>query len=192
MNKMRLFIPVGVFLLTAIFLYKGLFSDPTNIENANMQRSFPEFNLPDLMQPAKQYSKQDLVGETTLINVWGTWCVTCRVELPFMTRLREQGVRIVGVYYDNAAEAAFGNVDLAQTQAEVKAMLAQLGNPFQFNIYDVKRDLSLDLGVTGAPESFLLNKDGVIIAHRRGAIDERVWQKEFQPLIEQATGGASQ
>ncbi len=183
MKNLRLFIPIGVFLLTAVFLYKGLFSDPTNIENANLERPFPEFKLPDLMDPSISYSKQDVMGDMTLVNVWGTWCVTCRVELPFMTRLRQQGVRIVGVYYDNAAEAAFGNLDVSQTQQEVKEMLAQLGNPFQFNIYDVKRDLSLDLGVTGAPESFLVNEKGIILAHRRGAIDERIWQKEFAPII---------
>ncbi|WAJ69255.1 DsbE family thiol:disulfide interchange protein [Catenovulum adriaticum] len=184
MKKLRLFIPISVFLLTAVFLYKGLFSDPTDIKNANLEREFPEFELPNLMDESHIYNKADLLGEVTLVNVWGTWCVTCRVELPFMTQLRNQGVRIVGVYYDNAAEAAFGNVNLAKTQAEVEQMLAQLGNPFQFNIYDVKRDLSLDLGVTGAPESFLIDQNGVILAHRRGAIDERVWQQQFQPLIE--------
>ena len=175
---------------SSIFLYKGLFSDPTDIKNANVERQFPDFNLPDLMDENLFYQKDSVKGDYTLVNVWGTWCVTCRVELPYMTRLRQEGVRIVGVYYDNAADAAFGEVNVEQTRLEVKQMLAQLGNPFQFNIYDVKRDLSLDLGVTGAPESFLVNPEGVIIAHRRGAIDERVWQKEFQPLLNSSSNQA--
>ncbi|MER2493476.1 DsbE family thiol:disulfide interchange protein [Catenovulum sediminis] len=189
MKNFKVLVPIITFLFISIFLYKGLYSDPTDIENANLQRPFPEFKLNDLMNPDKSYNKADLLGEVTLINVWGTWCVTCRVELPFMTRLSEQGIRIIGVYYDNAAEAVFSGVDLIQTQQDVKQMLSQLGNPFRFNIYDVNRDLSLDLGVTGAPESFLLDANGVIVAHRRGAIDERVWEKEFAPLIRQLKQG---
>ncbi|WP_016954822.1 DsbE family thiol:disulfide interchange protein [Catenovulum agarivorans] len=188
MKNYKLLIPIVAFLLVSIFLYKGLYSDPTNIENANLAKPFPQFQLADLMDENKLYTKQDLLGEYTLINVWGTWCVTCRVELPFMTQLRQQGIKIVGVYYDNAAEAAFGELDVRNTRKDVTQMLAQLGNPFQFNIYDEKRDLSLDLGVTGAPESFLIDDKGTIIAHRRGAIDHRVWQNEFAPLFPSASG----
>ncbi|WP_017445163.1 thiol:disulfide interchange protein [Gayadomonas joobiniege] len=188
MKHLKLFIPVAAFLAASVFFYMGLFSDPTDVKNANLQRPMPEFSLPDLMQPEKTYHREDLLGEVTLINVWGTWCVTCRVELPYMTKLRQQGIKIVGVYYDNAAEAEFSGINLQQTQADVKQMLANLGNPFVFNIYDKDRDLSLDLGVTGAPESFLIDPEGQIIAHRRGAIDERVWQRDFAPLVAQYQG----
>lgn len=183
MGKLKLLLPIVAFLLTSIFFYKGLFSDPTNIENASLQRSFPTFKLNDLMDDTKVYTEADIKGDVTLVNVWGTWCVTCRVELPFLTYLREQeGMRIVGVYYDNQADAAFGEIDVNKTREDVVAMLGQLGDPFAFNVYDIDRDLSLDLGITGAPESFLVDKAGKIVWHRRGDINERLWTKELKPL----------
>lgn len=191
MKSFRLAIPIISFLAISIFLYRGLFSDPSHIDNANLKRDFPEFSLPDLMDDSVIYDKSVLKQGYTLVNVWGTWCNTCIVEIPFMVKLRQQGFRIVGLYYDNAADAAFGNVDVVRTRQQVTDMLGQLGNPFEFNIYDIKRDLSLDLGVTGAPESFLVNQNGVIIAHHRGDINPQVWQDAFLPLmtVEQAAKG---
>lgn len=185
MKSIKLAVPIITFLVVSLFLFKGLFSDPTNIENVSVDRPFPEFKLHGLMDENRFYQKQDLLGEPILINVWGTWCVTCRVELPFLTELKQKhGVKVVGVYYENAADVSFGDVDLGKTQQEVVEMLAVLGNPFAFNIYDGKRDLALDLGVTGAPEHFLVDKDGYIRWHRRGDINERVWQSELAPLYQ--------
>ncbi|AWB67402.1 thiol:disulfide interchange protein [Saccharobesus litoralis] len=187
MKKTYLIIPIIAFLAISVFFYKGLFSDPTNIENVSLHRDFPAFHLGDLMDSKVQRDESEFIGKVTLVNVWGTWCVTCRIELPFLTQLREQhNMRIVGVYYDNAADAAFGEVDIRSTRLEVKQMLGQLGDPFIYNVYDKTRDLSLDLGITGAPESFLVNKAGKIIWHRRGDINSRIWQSELKPLFEQA------
>ncbi|NTS76361.1 redoxin family protein [Catenovulum sp. SM1970] len=156
-----------------------------NIENVQVERQFPSFKLKDLMDDSIEYTAADVKGQVTLVNVWGVWCVTCRIELPFLTQLRQvQGMRIVGVYYDNAADAVFGDVDINQTRKEVVQMLGQYGDPFVFNIYDAKRDLSLDLGITGAPEHFLVDVDGTIVWHRRGDINPRIWQDELAPIYQ--------
>lgn len=185
MKKLRLLIPIVTFLFVCIFFYRGLFSDPRDIKNASLDREFPAFALADLMTPDLKRTESELMGKVTLVNVWGTWCITCRVELPFLTQLKQQeSMRIVGVYYDNAVDAAFGPVDVSKTRLEVRQMLGQLGDPFLYNVYDEKRDLSLDLGITGAPESFLVNKQGKIVWHRRGDINVRLWQEELKPLFE--------
>ncbi len=184
MKNIKLILPIVLFLGVSVFFFKGLFSDPKNIENVQVKQSFPAFKLHDLMDSDRYYDESSIKGQVTLVNLWGTWCITCRIELPFLTQLKQQGVRVVGIYYDNAADSVFGDVDINKTRKEVSKMLRQLGNPFEFNVYDGKRDLTLDLGVTAAPESFLVDADGTIVWHRRGEINERIWQQELGPLYQ--------
>ena len=111
------------------------------------------------------------------------------VELPYLTRLSESGVRIVGLYYEQDSDPMFKSQTLSQVRADVTQTLLQLGNPFEFNIYDEYRDLSFDLGVTGAPESFLIDPNGVIVAHHVGDINDRVWQSVFASFLNTSNRG---
>ncbi|MFT2091674.1 DsbE family thiol:disulfide interchange protein [Paraglaciecola sp. 2405UD69-4] len=178
-------LPLVVFLGLLAFLYQGLFSDPRVHESTLLEQSMPKFVLPDLMETQRTYSEDIFKGEVTLLNVWGVWCVTCAVELPYLQQLKQDGKHIVGLYYDQDIDPDFGIKTVARVQQEVREKLAQLGNPYAFNIFDVKRDLSLDLGVTGAPETFLIDQSGKIRLHHIGDINPRVWNAKFAPLYEE-------
>ena len=186
MKKISLFLlPLALFLFTAVFLFQGLYSDPRERQSMVLDQPVPEFALPDLMNSEVTYTPSVFDGQVTLLNVWGVWCVTCAVELPYLTQLREQGVRIVGLYYDQDLDPDFGEKSLQQVQQEVEETVGKLGNPYQFNIYDVYRDLSLDLGVTGAPEMFLIDQNGVVRMHHIGDVNTRVWRGKFAPVYQQ-------
>lgn len=183
MNNKLLIIPFAIFLLLFGFLFKGLFGNPKEIESGRVGQAIPNFSLPDLMEPAKRWTERDLAGEAYLINVWGTWCPTCLVELPYLTELREQGVKIVGLYYEQGYDPDFGDsFDVTKLQQEVAAMLARTGNPYAFNMLDLDRSLALDLGVSGAPETFVIDKQGNIRLHHTGDINQRVWRTKFASL----------
>ena len=174
-------VPLFIFTALVLFLLQALnSSDLKTRESAAVDRILPQFALSDLMDDKKQWTQDDLVGEPFLLNVWGTWCITCDQELPFLTELRKQGVKIVGLYYDQEIDPDFGDsFDMRQLRVDVKDKLARLGNPYQFNIFDNTRETLLDLGVTGAPETFLVDDKGVIRIHHLGDINPRVWQGKF-------------
>jgi cytochrome c biogenesis protein CcmG/thiol:disulfide interchange protein DsbE len=180
-SKLMFFlVPLGIFLVLVYFLLKGLFSDPRERDSAVVDKTLPQFALYDLMDDKKQWQREDLIGETFLLNVWGTWCVTCDQELPYLTHLRSQGVKIVGLYYDQEVDPDFGEYfDMNKLRADVQDKLQRLGNPYQFNIFDNTREMLVDLGVTGAPETFLVDEKGVIRIHHLGDINQRVWQGKF-------------
>ncbi|MBT0585071.1 redoxin family protein [Alteromonas oceanisediminis] len=187
MNKSLWFaVPAVIFTLLVVFLFQGLFGDPRERDSMVQGQPLPPFSLPDLMDWETYYTEQSLLGEVTILNVWGVWCVTCAVELPYLTQLREQqGVRFVGLYYDQDLDPDFGTKTLERVRGEVSQMLRRLGDPYQFQIFDVVRDYSLDLGVTGAPEHFVIDKRGHIRMHHVGDINERVWKHKIKPLYEQ-------
>lgn len=186
MKKYLLFlIPLVGFAGLLVFLYQGLFSDPRAHQSTLLEHKVPAFTLPDLMQTDRQYTAEVFNGKVTLLNVWGVWCITCAIELPYLTQLSQEGKHIVGLYYDQDIDPDFGLKTVARVQQEVTQKLSQLGNPYAFNIFDVKRNLSLDLGVTGAPETFLIDQQGRIRLHHIGDLNPRVWSKKFEPLYQQ-------
>lgn len=174
------FLPLLAFLVLATFLFSGLFSDPRQHESALLQRQLPEFQLPLLpKQPSdtvQQVTRQDLLGKPFLLNIWGLWCATCDAELAFMTTLRQQGVPIVGLYYVQPIDPSFdAPFNLATLSKDVAIRLAQRGDPYQLNIVDEHRSLIFDLGVSGAPETFLIDANGVIVDHLIGDLNEKNW-----------------
>lgn len=191
MINTRFIVPLVAFTALVFFLYQGLFSDPRERESQVLSRTMPTFSLPDLMEPSVIYTNDVFTDEVTLLNIWGVWCVTCAVELPYLTELSQQGVRFVGLYYDQDLDPDFGTKTLARVQQEVIATTTQLGNPFEFNIFDVYRDTSLDLGVTGAPETLLIDQQGVIRVHHIGDINPRVWAQKFAPLYDELMAKAT-
>lgn len=191
-NARLVVIPLVLFLLLVVFLFKGLFSDPRELDSQVKDKVLPAFSLPDLMQPDITYTPESLKGQVTLLNVWGVWCVTCAVEMPYLTELKnKKGVHIVGLYFDQDLDPDFGTKTLNRVQQEVTSMLSRYGNPYAFNIFDVYRDTSLDLGVTGAPEHFVIDAQGVIRMHHIGDINERVWKNKVGPLYNRLVADAS-
>lgn len=172
MRRVLLLLPLAIFLGIAVFLYRGLFLDPSELPSALIGKPFPAFSLPSVQDPSRQLTEADLKGRAALVNVWGTWCVACKVEHPVLTELARQGVVIHGVNYkdDNAAALKW---------------LAQFHDPYQLDIRDEQGSLGLDLGVYGAPETFLIDKQGIIRHKFVGVIDEQVWREQLAPLYRQ-------
>ncbi|MBU2712522.1 DsbE family thiol:disulfide interchange protein [Zooshikella harenae] len=176
MKRLKLFIPLLVFLLLAGFLYQALYQNPRTLPSALLNKPFPVFSLPGLGENQKTLDASLLKGEVTLVNVWATWCPSCHVEHPFLLRLaQQQGVRIVGINYKDDTQQA-------------KQWLAKLGNPYQATVVDASGDLGIELGVYGAPETYVVDRQGVIRYKHIGVIDERVWQESLQPIVSQLQG----
>jgi cytochrome c biogenesis protein CcmG/thiol:disulfide interchange protein DsbE len=171
MKRLKLFIPFVVFLVLAIFFWRGLSLDPNEMPSALIDKSFPEFQLPELKN-GQPINREGLLGRVALVNVWASWCAACKFEHPVFNALSEQGIRIVGINYkDNEAAA--------------KKWLKDLGDPYTFNIVDRQGTLGIDLGVFGAPETYLIDKYGVIRHKHVGIVDMNVWNKTIKPLYEQ-------
>ncbi|MFK7913768.1 MAG: DsbE family thiol:disulfide interchange protein [Pseudomonadales bacterium] len=174
MSRVSLFVPLALFLLIIGFGYAGFkLNDPHELPSALLNKPFPDFSGARLLAPDQQASKHDLLGTPVLVNVWATWCPTCRAEHAALNRLSaEMGLRIVGVNYKDDPDKA-------------RRWLAELGNPYEFNVQDLDGSIGVELGVYGAPESFLLNAEGVIVYKRVGEVNERIWRDDIAPLLQQ-------
>lgn len=170
MKRLILLLPLAVFLAVALFLYRGLFLNPSELPSALIGKPFPEFSL-SAVEGGETISQDDLKGKPALVNVWATWCVSCRVEHPVLNKLAQLGVTIHGVNYKDENAAA-------------QKWLTEFHDPYQLNIDDAHGSLGLDLGVYGAPETFLIDKDGIIRHKFVGVIDERVWREQLAPLYQ--------
>jgi cytochrome c biogenesis protein CcmG/thiol:disulfide interchange protein DsbE len=168
MKKWLYFLPIILFIILGIFLYRGIALDPSEMPSALIDKPVPAFSLADL-QDGSVVTEKALQGRVTLLNVWATWCVSCRMEHPYLLELARRGVTIVGVDYKD-------------DDAKAQDWLKELGNPYALTVIDKEGRLGLDLGVFGAPESFLVDKHGIIRYKRVGVIDERVWQTEIAPV----------
>ncbi|GAA5213993.1 DsbE family thiol:disulfide interchange protein [Corallincola platygyrae] len=166
-------IPFILFIGLSAFLMRGLFSDPRELESVLVGKPVPEFQLPDLYQPTKVHDQTLFGGEPMLLNIWATWCPTCKAEHAFLNQLAEQGVRIVGLNYKDDPEKA-------------KRWLAQLGNPYRVNLLDERGTLALDLGVYGAPETYIIDGNGVVLHRHVGDVNPRNWQAKLAPIYHQA------
>lgn len=186
MRKLVFYLPLALFAALSVFLLSGLFSNPMERNSALLNKPLPEFALPDLMQLDKIWQPESLSGQPYLLNVWGTWCPTCNAELGYLTELREQGVRIIGLYYDLPRDPIFDEpFNLQRLQLEVQRKLSQYGDPYQFNILDAERTLSLDLGVSGAPETFFIDRHGMIRFRHIGDINPLNWKRELAQVYQQ-------
>lgn len=173
--RLKLFVPLILFAVLAAFLYRGLALDPTAMPSALIDRPLPEFSLTGLADD-QPLTRADVVGEPALFNVWATWCISCRVEHPYLQQLADAGVPIYGINYKDEDAAA-------------RRWLDDLGNPYRANIVDREGSLGVDLGVYGAPETYLVDAAGVIRYRHVGVIDERVWRGTLEPLWRQISNG---
>lgn len=170
MSRVKLFIPLLVFTLLAIFFWRGLSLDPTRMPSALIDRHMPEFQLMTLAEPQTVTTAEDLKGEVKLLNVWATWCISCRHEHPFLLQLKQQGIPLVGINYKDDVVAA-------------RRWLQNLEDPYTYNIVDADGRLGIDLGVFGAPETYVLDKQGVIRYKHVGVIDQQVWSGTIGPIF---------
>jgi len=164
MNRTLLFIPLGIFIAMGILFWIGLGKENKDVlPSPLIGKPFPEFATKALESGA-EISQTSLDGQPMLVNVWATWCPTCKAEHEFLNTLAGQGIRIVGINYKD-------------DDFKAKQWLTAYGNPYDFNVSDPEGKLGLDLGVYGAPETFLVDSKGIIRAKHVGDLNPRVWEK---------------
>ena len=168
--KIWFLIPLIVFVGFIIMLYLRL-GQPTDIvTNTALERPVPTFELPLLSDTSRMMTNDNLPEQPFLMNIGGSWCPTCIVEHPFLMQLEERGVNLVGVNYKDDIGDALGYLNRG-------------GDPFSMSIQDLSGQFALDLGLTGAPETFVVDGQGIIRQHIVGEINESNWQSRIMPCL---------
>jgi cytochrome c biogenesis protein CcmG/thiol:disulfide interchange protein DsbE len=171
----RFVLPLCAFFVLAGVLYIGVKNSPDreHLRSVLIGRPAPQFTLPDLMTPGAMLSNAKFKGKPYLLNVWGTWCVTCRDEHPVLMQLaQKQAIPIVGLNWKDEDD------DLAHE------WLSQLGNPYTAIAQDKPGREAINWGVTAAPETFLVDGNGVVQFRLAGAMTPEVWEREFVPRLQ--------
>jgi len=171
MKRFFLFLPLLVAVVLGVVLFAGIGKDPTKLESALVGKPVPEFSLEDLNAPDTRLDASLFKGKVQLLNVWGTWCPACRDEHDDLMWLAEdKGVSIVGLNYKDNRDDAL-------------VWLERLGNPYSASIYDPRGTLGFDLGVYGAPETFVIDDQGRVRYRHVGVVNQKVWQETLLPVI---------
>lgn len=168
----RFLLPLFAFLALAGLLYKGLSLDPKKVPSPLIGKPAPAFTLPLLETPEKQLTENDLSNQVSLLNVWATWCGACRQEHPVVMQLAKTGVPIYGLNYKDK-------------RPDARRWLQRFGNPYRANAFDEDGRVGIDWGVYGAPETFIIDKQGMIRHKHIGPLTTEVVEREILPLIRQ-------
>jgi len=170
---LRYLIPLGLFLVVVVFLAIGLGRDPHEVPSPLINKAAPTFRLPQLKDPAKTFSAEDMRGKVWVLNVWASWCVSCRDEHPLLVQYAKTGaVPIYGLNWKDKRDDAL-------------AWLGEFGDPYVLSVADVDGRVAIDYGVYGAPETYLIDQNGTIRYKQIGAVTPDVWTDKFLPLVQQ-------
>lgn len=169
---MKRWIPLIVFVVLAGFFYVGLHRDPHEVPSPFIGKPAPAFALPVVGQPGQTFSPSENKGRVWLLNVWAPWCVSCRQEHAELMRLAQSGVPIYGLNWKDKDREAAG-------------LLANIGNPYVKVADDLSGQVGIDYGVTGTPETYVIDKNGIIRMKQIGIITDQVWQTKFVPLLKE-------
>jgi cytochrome c biogenesis protein CcmG/thiol:disulfide interchange protein DsbE len=169
----RFAIPLAVFAVIVFFLYRGLWHDPREVPSVLIEKPAPAFTLPVLGDPAKTFSPAEYKGKVWLLNVWGSWCVSCQVEHPTLLALRSMNVvPIVGFDWKDKPDAA------------IKWLAQQGGDPYALSVTDLDGRVAIDYGVYGAPETFVIDRNGIIRYKHIGPLDDRSVKDKILPIVQ--------
>ena len=164
-------IPLIIFVALLAILGIGLNLDPREIPSPFIGKPAPEFTLSQLKDPAKKFSPEDLKGKIWLLNVWASWCTTCREEHPLLVAFSKQKiVPIIGLNYKDKTPEAI-------------EWLNRMGDPYELSVADIKGNVGIDYGVYGVPETFLIDQSGKIVLKHTGPITDAVMNEKILPLI---------
>ncbi len=172
-SALRFVLPLAIFLVLAVFLFVGLRLNPREVPSPFIGKPAPAFQLTQLARPEQTFSPKQMQGEVWLLNVWASWCVACRVEHPLLVDLAKKNVvPIIGLNYKDKRDAALG-------------WLGQFGDPYKLSVADTDGRVGIDYGVYGVPETFVIDKAGVIRFKQIGPITEDAWRDKILPLVQQ-------
>jgi cytochrome c biogenesis protein CcmG/thiol:disulfide interchange protein DsbE len=178
MNK-KLLIPLAVFVVLTGFLFAGLWRDPREVPSPLIDKPAPQFSLAQLADPGTKLGTTDMKGQVWLLNVWASWCVSCREEHPLLVELgKAKIVPIIGLNYKD--ESAPG-----------KQWLAQNGDPYTTSVVDRDGRVGIDFGVYGVPETFVIDKGGTIRYKQIGPITPEALEKKILPLVRELQNAKS-
>ena len=176
MKSLRFLAPLLVFLVVGAFLAVGLKLDPREVPSPLIDKPAPQFELPRLLQMEGLVGTSDLRGEVWLLNVWASWCAACRVEHPLFNDLAgKKIVRIVGLIYKDAS-------------ADARRWLREFGNPYDVIAVDREGAVGIDWGVYGVPETFVIDREGIIRYKHIGPVDRNVLSDVILPLVSDLKG----
>lgn len=169
-KALRFLLPLAIFLAIAFFLWRGLSLNPREVPSPLIGKPVPKFAVPLLDDPAKLLSDADLRGKVYLLNVWGSWCVSCREEHPVLVELAKKGtLPIYGLNWKDKHDDAV-------------AWLKRYGDPYVVSGVDRDGKVAIDFGVYGAPETYLVDKQGVIRFKQTGPLTWKVLEEKILPL----------
>ena len=168
---MRFLLPLGLFVVVVGFLAVGLTLNPHEVPSPLVGKEAPDFALPQLHDPEKLFSPKELAGTVWLLNVWASWCGGCKDEHPVLMQLAKAGeVPIYGMDYKDQRDDAL-------------TWLRRWGNPYPVIAVDQSGRVGIDYGVYGVPETYVIDKAGVIRFKQIGPVDQAVLQKKILPLV---------
>jgi cytochrome c biogenesis protein CcmG/thiol:disulfide interchange protein DsbE len=171
--KARYLVPLALFVVLVGFLAIGLQRDPHEVPSPLVNKPAPAFSVPQLAQADRQFSPADLKGKVWILNVWASWCVACRVEHPLLVEFsRDQAAPLIGLDYKDKRPDALG-------------YLQKFGDPYDLTAFDGDGRVGIDYGVYGVPETYIIDKAGVIRHKHIGPITPDDLQKKILPLINQ-------
>lgn len=176
MRRWRFLWPLVALLVLVLFLGAGLRLDPREVPSPLIGQPAPDFALSRLDAPQRSLRRDDLRGQVWLLNVWASWCVACRAEHPVLMDLaRQSGVALYGLNYKDEREAGL-------------AFLMRHGDPYQASLHDPQGQLGLDFGVYGVPETFVIDRAGVVRYKHIGPLTPEVLRDRILPLVRQLHG----
>jgi cytochrome c biogenesis protein CcmG/thiol:disulfide interchange protein DsbE len=176
MKSLRFIIPLGIFALLVFFLWRGLGLDPRKVPSPLIDKPAPVFALTRLDDAAKTIARDDMLGKVWMLNVWASWCVACREEHPTLVAFsKTKALPIIGLNYKDTRPDGLG-------------WLSRFGDPYDASIFDHDGRVGIDFGVYGVPETFVIDKQGVIRFKHVGPITPEIVQTRIQPLLKQLNG----
>ncbi|HHB92110.1 MAG TPA: DsbE family thiol:disulfide interchange protein [Thioploca sp.] len=173
---LRYSIPLVICIILGGFLYAGLSLNPRDIGSTRIDKPAPSFSLPQLLNPNKTFSNKDFQNKVSLFNVWASWCATCRYEHPLLMQMAKQGYIIYGLNYKD-------------TIADATEILTKTGNPYVVNAFDKDGKVGMEWGVTGTPETFIVDKQGIVRYKYTGQLTVDILKQDILPLIQKLEQG---
>jgi len=170
------FLPLGIFLVLAVFLAAGLGLNPREVPSPLIDKAAPAFRLPQLQDPGRTLGTDDLKGNVWILNVWASWCVACLEEHPILVGFSKRNVLpVYGLNYKDKREDALKWLD-------------KHGNPYTLSMEDSDGRVGIDYGVYGVPETYVIDRNGIIRYKRTGPVTEQILQEKILPLVRQLQG----
>jgi cytochrome c biogenesis protein CcmG/thiol:disulfide interchange protein DsbE len=176
LKSLKFLVPLALFLVLLVFLGAGLQLNPREVPSPLIGKAAPGFALTRLDDPSRVVKREELLGQVWMLNVWASWCTPCREEHPLLVELGKR--KLVPIY----------GLNYKDTRPQAQGFLAQLGNPYEASLFDSDGRVGIDFGVYGVPETFIIDREGVIRLKHIGALTPEVLRTRIEPLLRQLNG----